>query len=52
MVEGKGADSLNKELDFRWWHGGRQRGGQFKQRVRFQMMAWWKAKGGKLYIKS
>ena len=30
MVEGKGGESLNRELHFRWSHGGRQRGGKYK----------------------
>ena len=28
MVEGKGRESFNKDLGFRWSHGGRQRGGK------------------------
>ena len=28
IVEGKGGGSLNKELGFRWWHCGRQGGGE------------------------
>ena len=46
MVEGKGGENLNKDLDFRWSHGGRQWAGKFKSRLRFQMVTWWKAKGG------
>ena len=46
MVEGEGGGNLNKDLDFRWSHGGRQRGGKCKYRLRFQMVAWWNANGG------
>ena len=45
-MEGKGGERLNKESYFSSWHCGRQ-GGKFKQRVRFKMMALWKAGGGK-----
>ena len=30
MVKGKRGGRLNKELDVRWSHGGRQTGGKFK----------------------
>ena len=36
MVEGKGRESLNKDFDFIWSHGGRQRGGTFKERLTIQ----------------
>ena len=36
--------SLNKEFEFTLWHCGRQ-GGKFKSRIRFQIMALWKARG-------
>ena len=35
MVEGKGRESLNKDLDFRWSHGGRQRGERLKRDFQF-----------------
>ena len=35
MVEGKGGESLNKDLDFRWSHGGRQRGERLKRDLQF-----------------
>ena len=30
IVEGRAEESLNKELDFRWWHLWKARGGKFK----------------------
>ena len=42
---------MAKELHIRLSHGGRQ-GGKFKKRLRFQMVAWWMAKGGKVSIKT
>ena len=44
----QGGESLNKESYFSSWHCGRQGGGQFKQRVRFKLIALWKARGGKV----
>ena len=38
--------SLNKDAYFSSWHCGRQGRGQFKQRVRFKLIALWKARGG------
>ena len=51
MVEGKEGDSLNNELDFRWSHGSRQGGESCNKGLRFQMVAWWKAKQGKILIR-
>ena len=47
MVEGKGGESLNNDLDFRWSHGGRQRAGKNSRKTLISDGRMVEGKGGK-----